>query len=88
LVISDAHAGLVEAIGTTLPGAGWQRCRTHYLRNPLARDDLLALPASHLWRQIWSNNPQEHLNTEIRGAPTWSGPSPTGPRSSALSAPS
>ena len=29
LVISDAHAGLVEAIGSTLPGAGWQRCRTH-----------------------------------------------------------
>jgi hypothetical protein len=29
LVISDAHAGLVEAIGSTLPGASWQRCRTH-----------------------------------------------------------
>ena len=29
LVVSDAHAGLVEAIGATLPGAGWQRCRTH-----------------------------------------------------------
>ena len=27
LVISDAHAGLVEAIGATLPGASWQRCR-------------------------------------------------------------
>ncbi|GLW99407.1 hypothetical protein Misp02_34940 [Microtetraspora sp. NBRC 16547] len=29
MVISDAHAGLVEAIGATLPGASWQRCRTH-----------------------------------------------------------
>jgi hypothetical protein len=29
LVTSDAHRGLVEAIGTTLPGAAWQRCRTH-----------------------------------------------------------
>jgi putative transposase len=29
LVTSDAHAGLVEAIGATLPGASWQRCRTH-----------------------------------------------------------
>ena len=30
LVISDAHRGLVQAIGATLPGAAWQRCRTHY----------------------------------------------------------
>jgi transposase-like protein len=119
LVISDAHAGLVEAIGSTLPGAGWQRCRTHYLRNLLtrvpksaqpwvatlvrtifdqpaaeevhaqharvvasleakhpdaaehldaARDDLLAFTGfpRQLWRQIWSNNPQERLNKEIR----------------------
>jgi len=33
LVISDAHPGLVAAIGSALPGASWQRCRTHYLRN-------------------------------------------------------
>ena len=33
LVISDAHAGLVEAIGATLPDAGWQRCLTHYAAN-------------------------------------------------------
>src|SRR5215213_7919927 len=30
LVTSDAHAGLVSAIGATLPGAAWQRCRTHW----------------------------------------------------------
>jgi putative transposase len=29
LVISDAHAGLKEAIAAVLPGASWQRCRTH-----------------------------------------------------------
>jgi putative transposase len=29
LVTSDAHRGLTEAIGATLPGASWQRCRTH-----------------------------------------------------------
>ncbi len=29
LVVSDAHAGLVNAIGAVLPGASWQRCRTH-----------------------------------------------------------
>jgi putative transposase len=33
LVTSDAHRGLVEAVGATLPGAGWQRCRTHYAAN-------------------------------------------------------
>ena len=30
LVTSDAHSGLVAAIDATLPGAAWQRCRTHY----------------------------------------------------------
>ncbi len=33
LVTSDAHQGLVAAIGATLPGASPQRCRTHYLRD-------------------------------------------------------
>ncbi len=33
LVTSDAHAGLVTAIAATLPGASWQRCRTHYAAN-------------------------------------------------------
>ena len=28
LVTSDAHNGLIAAIGATLPGASWQRCRT------------------------------------------------------------
>ena len=36
LVTSDAHAGLVAAIGATLPGAAWQRCRTHYTTNLMA----------------------------------------------------
>ena len=36
LVTSDAHRGLVDAIGATLPGASWQRCRTHYAANLMA----------------------------------------------------
>jgi putative transposase len=37
LVTSDAHSGLVDAIAATLPGASWQRCRTHAMRNLLTR---------------------------------------------------
>ena len=119
LVTSDAHAGLVEAIAANLPGASWQRCRTHYAANLMsvcpksmwpavkamlhsvydqpdaisvhAQFDRLLdyvedkLPAAHahldaaradilaftefpdgLWAQIWSNNPNERLNREIR----------------------
>jgi putative transposase len=119
LVTSDAHRGLTEAIGATLPGASWQRCRTHYAVNLMAvtpksarggvkallrsvydqpgadavraqfdrildslgdklpqvaahldgaRDDILAFAAfpREVWRQVWSDNPQERLNREIR----------------------
>jgi putative transposase len=44
LVISDAHRGLVSAIGAALPGAAWQRCRTHYLRSLLAKVPKSAQP--------------------------------------------
>jgi putative transposase len=50
LVISDAHPGLVSAIGSALPGAGWQRCRTHYLRNLLTRVPKSAQP--HIATQV------------------------------------
>ena len=119
LVTSDAHAGLVEAVGATLPNASWQRWRTHYAANLMtvtpksqwgwvkallhsvydqpdadavnaqfdrivdaltgklpavadhleaARADILAFTAfpKEVWRQIWSNNPNERLNREIR----------------------
>ena len=119
LVTSDAHPGLVDAIAATLPGASWQRCRTHFVRNLLTRvpksaqpavatmvrsifaqpdaasvreqherivcqltqrfaaaaelldaagPDILAFTAvpKEVWRQLWSNNPLERLNREIR----------------------
>ena len=34
-VMSDAHNGLKKAIGTVFQGAGWQRCRVHFMRNVL-----------------------------------------------------
>jgi hypothetical protein len=33
LVTSDGHVGLREAIRSTRPGAAWQRCRTHTMRD-------------------------------------------------------
>ena len=119
LVTSDAHPGLVEAVGANLPGATWQRCRTHYAANlmsscpknmwpavkamlhsvydqpdatavqaqfdrlldyvagklpavaehlDVARADILAFTSfpKDVWTQIWSNNPAERLNREIR----------------------
>jgi putative transposase len=46
-VVSDDHAGLKKAISEVLPGAAWQRCYVHFLRNALdylprkANDDCL-----------------------------------------------
>jgi len=37
LVVSDAHEGLKKAIAAVLTGAGWQRCRVHFMRNVLAQ---------------------------------------------------
>lgn len=36
LIISDAHTGLVAAIQEGFPGASWQRCKVHFMRNILA----------------------------------------------------
>ena len=35
LIISDAHSGLVSAIRASFPGASWQRCKVHFMRNIL-----------------------------------------------------
>jgi transposase-like protein len=34
-VVSDSHEGLKQAVVQTLPGAVWQRCYVHFLRNAL-----------------------------------------------------
>lgn len=37
LVVSDAHRGLRGAADRTFSGAGWQRCRVHFLRELLSK---------------------------------------------------
>lgn len=119
LVISDAHAGLRNAISRHFQGASWQRCRVHAMRNllgvarqqhramisalirtifaqpdfeaasaqlravadqldnvaPAVSERLLAMEADLLaytafppghWSKIWSNNPIERLNRELK----------------------
>ena len=54
LVTSDCHQGLRDAIASVLPGASWQRCRTHYHRNLLTRVPKSAQPwVSTLVRTIF-----------------------------------
>ena len=119
LVISDSHSGLVKAIRKVMLGAGWQRCRVHFLRNCFAvipreaaemvaatirtifaqpdaeavraqvdtvadllrkqypkvsqmlleaKEDITAFadfPERH-WKKIWSSNPLERINREIK----------------------
>ena len=33
LVVSDAHGGLVRAVGEVFQGAAWQRCVVHLVRD-------------------------------------------------------
>jgi putative transposase len=46
LITSDAHAGLREAIAANLPGAAWQRCRTHYAAN------LMSVAPKSMWLAV------------------------------------
>ena len=54
LVVSDAHSGLVAAIGEGFPGTSWQRCKVHFMRNILARipksaKDSFAAELKQIW---------------------------------------
>jgi transposase-like protein len=58
--VGAQHAQVVTALEAKFPQAA-----AHLDE---ARDDILAFAAfpHEIWRQIWSNNPQERLNKEIR----------------------
>jgi len=54
LIISDAHTGLVAAIQEGFPGASWQRCKVHFMRNILAHipqrsKDAFAKDLKQIW---------------------------------------
>ncbi|CAM5302368.1 hypothetical protein GCM10010266_73800 [Streptomyces griseomycini] len=78
LVVSDAHAGLVDAIGATLPGASWQRCRTHYARNLLSQVPKSAQPGGAPGRRLGEGG--DPAADRVRTAPHRRGDGPDGPR--------
>jgi putative transposase len=67
MVTSDCHAGLRDAIASTLPGASWQRCRAHYRRNLLTRVAKSAQPwVSTLVRTIFEQPSAEAVHARHR----------------------
>jgi transposase-like protein len=66
-VTSDAHSGLQDAIAATLPGASWQRCRTHFMTNLLTRIPKAAQSAvATLVRSIFLQPDAEAVWTQHR----------------------
>jgi len=51
LVVSDAHAGLTEAVREVFIGASWQRCQTHFSRNMKDATPKKAWPEVHVMLQ-------------------------------------
>ena len=72
LVTSDAHAGLIAAIQSTLPGASWQRCRTHYLRDLLTKVAKSSQPWSPRSCARSSTSPTRRKSA--RSSTAWSAP--------------
>ena len=67
LVISDAHLGLREAIGTVLGGAAWQRCRVHFMRNALSRVPRAAQnEVAATIRSIFAQPDKENAHRQLR----------------------
>ena len=62
LAISDAHGGLTSALAAALPGASWQRCRTHFAANLLAKVPRSAQPVvAGLLRSIFDQPDAEQV---------------------------
>ena len=67
LVISDAHLGLKAAIAKVFPGASWQRCRVHFMRNVLVK-----VPRNHqqmvaaMIRTVFAQPDSEHVERQLK----------------------
>jgi excisionase family DNA binding protein len=94
LVTSDAHAGLVAALGANLPGATWQRCRTPYAANLMSVCPKTSWPAVKAMLHSVYDQPEaklvhaqfdkmlDQLTGLCRTSPsTWTPPAPTSWRS-------
>jgi putative transposase len=71
LVMSDAHTGLKKAISTVFQGAGWQRCRVHFMRNVLAvipkgSQEMVA----SIIRTIFAQPDRQHIEKQFREVTT------------------
>jgi putative transposase len=65
LVVSDAHEGLKAAVAAALPGAAWQRCRTHYAANLLTKVPKSAAGlVGTLVRSIFDQPDAEHVHAQ------------------------
>ncbi len=66
LVVSDDHRGLTNAIDALLPGASWQRCRTHFMRNLLTRVPKSAQPfVATLVRTVFAQPSAEEVAAQL-----------------------
>lgn len=67
LVTSDSHLGLKAAIAKVFPGASWQRCRVHFMRNVLVkvpRSQQLMVAA--MVRTIFAQPDAKHVERQLK----------------------
>src|SRR5215210_5283920 len=67
-VVSDEHAGLVQALGLYFPEAAHQRCQVHYMRNALSYVSSDALRAQLITglRDVWDAPTREEAQARLR----------------------
>ena len=67
LVISDSHLGLKAAIAKVFPGASWQRCRVHFMRNVLVRVPRTQQSmVAAMVRTIFAQPDGEHVERQVK----------------------